>query len=57
MNVYKTPTGVKIGLMYQKPMPPMDRDSLLVQRAILDPRTRIPRPLLMRLLGRIWEWI
>ena len=57
MTVYQTQTGVKIGLMYRQPMPVMDQDALLVQRAILDMRTRTPRPIAMRILGRIIAWL
>lgn len=57
MNVYQTPSGIKIGLLYRRPMPPVDGDSQLLQSAILDPRTRKPRPTLMRALGKIWKWL
>lgn len=57
MNVYQTPAGVKIGLRYQRPMPRMDRDAIVLQAAILEPRCATPRPLLMRLLSRIWAWL
>lgn len=57
MTVYQTAAGVKIGLLYTRPMPHMDRDSRLLQSALLEPRTRKPRPFHMRLLGKVWAWL
>jgi hypothetical protein len=40
-----TPSGVRIGSAYQRPLPRMDRDAERLQRALLDPRTRPLPPL------------
>jgi hypothetical protein len=56
MNVYKTPAGVKIGLLYRPPMPDMDSDALALQVAILEQRST-KRPFLMRLFWSVWKWL
>lgn len=41
-DVYTTPAGVKIGLMYQRPAPQMTHDEELLQKALLNMKP-VPR--------------
>jgi hypothetical protein len=57
MKVFETPAGVKIGMLYRRPMPTLDADSRMVQRALLSSETKRPRPWYMRLVGRVVKWL
>lgn len=55
---YRTRTGVAIGLVYTpRPAPIDSRDALLLQRALLDPRTGTPLTGWRAALGALWRWL
>ncbi|MBK5203892.1 MAG: hypothetical protein JJD98_00335 [Polaromonas sp.] len=57
MTTFITRSGLQVGLLYQRPMPAIHGDGYLLQTALLDPRSAQPLSLLMRVLGRVWQWL
>ncbi len=52
-----TPAGLRIGRAHVPPPLPVQGDAVLIQAALLEPRTARPLPLLQALIGRVWKWL
>lgn len=53
---WRTSSGVVVGCMCEPRPPALDRDALLLQEALLEPRTAQPLPTPARVLGAFWKW-
>lgn len=52
-----TRSGVRIGSAWTPPAPRPTADQEQMQRALLERRTRHPRPLFARFIGAIVRWL
>lgn len=52
-----TATGLRIGIAHQRAAAPVQGDHLMLQAALLEPRTARPLTLLERVLGAVWGWL
>lgn len=53
----RTCRGMHIGGAIAPRMPAQTQDGELLQAALLEPRTAAPRPVLLRIAGRVYAWL
>lgn len=54
MTTHDTPSGLRIGLLYFRPMPEIYGDMLALQTALLD--KRVPTAW-MRIINSVYRWL
>lgn len=52
----RTCSGLRIGCAAPAPAPRIGPDEVRIQAALLDPRTRLQQPRLLRIAAAIWRW-
>ena len=52
-----TPAGLRIGRAHVPPPLPVQGDAVLIQAALLEPRTARPLPVIQQIAGVVYKWL